>query len=103
MFSAEILEDFFATLFDLGTFFKNIFIYAPIRILYKMQTGNYLMEKPLTEVINFPKIYEWTYWKYKFNDYKRVNRKSYFAIWYEFFHMLHIFKAYSYMSKKSRL
>ena len=103
MFSAEILEDFFATLFDLGIIFKNIFIYAPIRILYKMQTGNYLMEKPSKEVINFPKIYEWTYWKYKFNDYKRVNRKSYFATWYEFFYMFHIFKAYSYMSKKSRL
>lgn len=58
MFSAEILEDFFATLFDLGIIFKNIFIYAPIRILNKMQTGNCLMEKPLTEVINFPKIYE---------------------------------------------
>lgn len=58
MFSAEILEDFFATLFDLGIIFKNIFIYAPIRILYKMQTGNYLMEKPSKEVINFPKIYE---------------------------------------------
>lgn len=56
--SAEILEDFFATLFDLGIIFKNIFIYAPIRILYKMQTGNYLMEKSSKEVINFPKIYE---------------------------------------------